>query len=200
MKSSITYLALGFAIVVAGCVEKRTSGSSDSAPSQTTESGPTRQVVLDLLKKRLAPKEVRAYMNTSSNVGTDYTPTYTQMIEDKFISCHKGRPSCGCWTRCRPAGDQMQDIYVEQEEEIAVTGTLAIDLGWKEVKEVTGISVVDSSSAVAEYLVVYTQNDESVIAAFKKYPQVFRVDDTQSETHRAYLRKYDDGWRIERLD
>jgi hypothetical protein len=195
------YFLVGLAILMIGCSsENRNSGTFDSSTSQAQETGPSRQLVLDLLNKRLAPKVVRAYMNTSSNVRKDFTPVYTQMIDDKFISCDKGRASCACWTNCRPAGDQMQDIYLEQEEQGAVTGTLAIDIGIKEVREVTGVSVVDRSSAVAEYRVVYTQNDDKDIAVFKKYPQVFRVDNMQNETHRAYLRRYDDGWRIERLN
>jgi hypothetical protein len=90
-------------------------------------------------------------------------------------------------------------LRLESPEQGLVTGNLRIKIGWKSPTEVTGISKIDEMSALADYLVTYEPIPD--IPFFPKYQSAFtRVDNRDNERHRAFLRKFDDGWRIERLD
>lgn len=197
MKTLVFCLML---VLSVACVRTPEAAREPVSPSNTT-TDPSRELVLELINKKIAPKQVFAHMNTSSRVLKDFTPIYKQMIDDKLIKCGWSE-SCLCWVNCRPTEERLYELRVEQEEQGAVTGSLWMEMGWKEVKEVTGISKVNESVAMAEYLVVYAPPDSSApeYAIFKKYEAAFRLDNTNSETHRAYLRKFDNGWRIERLE
>jgi len=190
-------------VVVVGCSTQPTQQNTNAAAATTDEapSGLTRPIVLDLLQKKLAPLQVFAHMNTTSRTLSDFTPIYKQMIDENLIAC-KWSESCKCWVSCRPTEAHEEDIRLETQEEAQVSGTLRVEMGWKELTEVVGISKISDTSAVAEYIIGYTPPDSSrpEPAIVQKYQQVFRMDNRETEKHRAFLRKYDDGWRIERLD
>lgn len=197
MKALVFCLTL---VLSVACV-RTPEAAREAVSSSNTTTDPSRELVLKLINEKIAPKQIFAHMNTSSRVLTDVTPIYRQMIDDKLIKCGWSE-SCLCWVKCRPTEERLHELSVEQEEQGAVTGSLWMEMGWKEVKEVTGISKVNESVAMAEYLVVYAPFDSSrpEPAIFKKYEAAFRLDNTNNETHRAYLRKFDNGWRIERLE
>lgn len=163
--------------------------------------GLTRPMVLELLQKKLAPLQIFAHMNTTSRTLSDFTPIYKQMIDDQLIAC-KWSESCKCWVSCRPTEKHEEDIRVGTPDEALVSGSLRLEMGWKELAEVTGISKVNDTAAIAEYVIAYTPFDSTrpEPAIVQKYKEVFRMDNTDTERHKAFLRKYDDGWRIERLE
>jgi hypothetical protein len=194
------FLILIVLVILVGCASREAvpSGSLTAAQppgAEVSQNTPNRQQVLDLLKKRVPSKLVSGHMATTSKLLRDFTSLYKQMIDAKAITCQWSE-SCVCWVHCKPTG-QWDDLQVEHEEQGEVAGSMFIPVGWKQVTEVTGISSTGTSSAVAEYLVSYTPNRGPSL--LKEFPEVFDVDNTKSESHRAYLRKYDDGWRIESL-
>jgi len=173
---------------------------ADSSTQGELPPGLTRQKVLDLLNQKLAPIQVWAHMNTSSRVLQDFTPIYKQMIDDKVINCQWSE-SCLCWSKCRPTEERQYELSIESPEQAMVTGTLHMELGWRQITEVVGISKITDTSALAEYLFAYEAPDASreELSIFKKYEPVFRVDNRDTVRHKALLRLYDDGWRIEEL-
>jgi hypothetical protein len=187
--------------VAVGCSKTSNENVKSDVSTDAAPNGLTRPMVLELINKQLAPKQIFAHMSTDSRGLSDFTPLYKQMIDEKLITCQWSE-SCLCWVKCRPTEERLEDIRVETPEQGLVAGSLWLEMGWKEVKEVVGISKLSDTSAMAEYLVVYQPFDSSrpEPAIVAKYQQVFRMDNRDTERHRVFLRLFDDGWRIERFD
>jgi len=74
---------------------------------------------------------------------------------------------------------------------------LTLSIGRK-IPAVTGISQVDQTSAVADVVLVFEPSRGYDV--FQRWKQAFYKPPIQDEQHKVYLRLYDDGWRIEKID
>lgn len=193
---SLSLLILSALLVFTGCTKVNENNTPTAAPAAAVYPDLNREKVLNLITRQIAPKEVFAHMSTSSSSLEDLTSVYTQMIAEKTISCIKVGEH---FERCRPTPDS--EIYLrlaEPEGGNIVAGSLRVKIGWKTPTEVTGISKVSDTTAIADYLVTYEPIPD--IPFFPKYEKAFSsIDNRQNENHRAYLRKFDSGWKIERL-
>lgn len=161
-----------------------------SAVTSTNEL--SRDTVLSLMRGRYSNK-VKVSMSTSSYTLRNLTDLYTQMIKAKIISCQSGNAQ---WNNCTPAANG-RSLYMSEQPGGSVAGSLSLDIGNKVPSTVNGISRIDDASAFADVIFVFESN--STYALYTQWSTAFyRPPNTQSEQHRFLLRRYDDGWRIER--
>lgn len=163
---------------------------STPTPPQTNELN--RDTVLALVRGRYSNK-VKVSMSTSSYTLRNLTDLYTQMIKAKVISCQSGNAQ---WNNCTPAANG-RSLYMSEQPGGSVAGSLSLDIGNKVPSTVNGISRIDDASAFADVIFVFEST--SAYGLYTQWSTVFyRPPNTQSEQHRFLLRRYDDGWRIER--
>jgi hypothetical protein len=159
-------------------------------PPQTNELN--RDTVLALVRGRYSNK-VKVSMSTSSYTLRNLTDLYTQMIKAKIISCQSGNAQ---WNNCAPAANG-RSLYMSEQPGGSVAGSLSLDIGSKVPSTVNGISRIDDASAFADVIFAFESN--SAYALYTQWSTAFyRPPNTQSEQHRFLLRRYDDGWRVER--
>jgi hypothetical protein len=180
--------------------ESKTIVSNSTSTSGTVESTPTpqktnelnRDTVLALVRGRYSNK-VKVSMSTSSYTLRNLTDLYTQMIKAKVISCQSGNAQ---WNNCMPAA-KGHGLYISEQPGGSVAGSLSLDIGYKVPSAVSGISRIDDASAYAD--VVFVFEPSNVYGLYSQWSTVFyRPPNTQNEQHRFLLRRYDDGWRVER--
>jgi hypothetical protein len=171
-----------------GVANSNTGGyQPSSTPSSSSRTELNREIVLSLLRGRIN-KVVAAHMHTCSWIASypNQTEIYSQMIAEKIITCRPDPPSrgyCGCVPG--PKGGPLG----------VGSGDLSFAVGYKSPTEVTGISKIDQTSAMADFLLTYKQTGS--LGSLNKYSSIFWFDNTQSEQHKGFFRLYDDGWRLE---
>ncbi|MDX6447081.1 MAG: hypothetical protein QOH71_4155 [Blastocatellia bacterium] len=176
----------------------RSVDSSNSAPSSQpvvpqTQQNPSelnRQTALSLVRGRVE-KVFETRMPDGSNYIYNRTPIYSQMVNDKVISCQW---SGDRWNNCIQGPNSAFFRRVSG----GYGGTLIITLK-KTPTEVSGISRVDQTSAVVD--VVLGFEDTPGLKTFSRYSGAFDAPrpDTRPEIQKVLLRLYDDGWRVERI-
>lgn len=202
MKSFRIVLSLLMVLTLAACSSTRQVDSPSNltvnetpTPKRTNEL--TRDIVLNLVRSKLA-SAVKARMNTSSNAGQgNLTEIYSSMIKEKIIKCAEYSDSCLCWNKCRP-GANSRGLFLNSPEQGMVTGTMAVVIGNKVPKEVTGISKSSDSTAIADVVLSFESNDGYKL--YSEYSGAFwNANNTGSERRKVFLRLYDDGWRVEQV-
>lgn len=164
---------------------------TNSQPVSTPEVSKTeltRQTVLSLAQGRIR-NEVVANLDDCSNCGIgNVTDVYAAMMRDKVIACREYGDSCLCWRGCTPAqnGHGLRKVARGMD----------ITLGYSVPTDVTGISRINPSTAYADVILNFQPRDQEY-RLFNKYRGAFSSRFGSTETHRVFLRLYDDGWRLE---
>ncbi len=82
-------------------------------------------------------------------------------------------------------------IYCQTPERDKSINVQKVKLAEEELKEVTGIKMMDDNkSAVAEYTTTYKN--------VTPFSSLVNTDFSKEDTHQAYFALYDDGWRLEK--
>jgi YARHG domain len=164
-----------------------TSSQPISTP-EVSKTELTRQTVLSLAQSQIR-KEVVANLDDCSNCGIgNVTDVYAAMMRDKIITCRTYGNSCLCWEACTPAQNGRGLRKVARGMDMTL-GTLVPN-------DVTGISRINPNTAYADVILNFQPRDQEY-RLFNKYKGAFSSRFGSSETHRVFLRLYDDGWRLE---
>ncbi len=149
-----------------------------------------RQTALSLVRGSVG-KVYEARMRDSSFYMSNNTPIYGQMVQDKIISCQWSRDR---WNNC-VQGTRGAFTMVSSG---SWGGTLIIAMK-KVPTEVSGISKIDQSTAIAD--VVLSFEDTAGSRTYSRYSEAFDPPrpDTRPEIQKVLLRLYDDGWRVDRI-
>ncbi len=158
-----------------------------TSPPQVSKTELNRESVLSVLQRTIN-RPVRAFFSANSWVAghPNYTDVYSQMIDEGVITCRVKNPNC-CWQGCRP-GPRSGNMTTDGLD-------IFLTIGSKVPIEVTGISQTDQSSAIADFVLSYKASGD--LRIYNKYRQIFFGEDIRQQNCRAFLRLYDDGWRVE---
>jgi hypothetical protein len=189
-------------------VEKSlTSPGGDSSNNIAAQSTPlptppqsssqlTRDTILAMMRGKYSIP-VKAGMSDQTGFAymVDNGALYAQMIAAKALVC---KVEGHAYSHCVP-GPNNSGLYISTANTGTVAGYLSLNIGYKVPSSVTGVSQVDQATAYAD--VVFSLEPSSSYAFYQKYQSAFRVEKgVGSEQHRAVLRLYDDGWRVERVN
>jgi len=113
--------------------------------------------------------------------------TYKDMMRAKVLDCE---PSLfKRYLDCTP-GANGKLLKLEGR-------VLTLPIGRK-IPSVTAISRVDETSAVADVVLEFEPSKGYEI--FREWEQAFYKPAIDSEQHKVYLKRYSDGWRIEKVE
>ncbi len=172
-------------------ISSNTPVVTNSQPPSTPEISKTelnRQTVLSLAKSQIR-KEVVANLDDCSNCGIgNVSDVYAAMMREKIITCRNYDNTCLCWEACGPAQNGRGLRKVARGMDMTL-GTLV-------PTDVTGISRINPNTAYADVILNF-QPREQEYRLFNKYSGAFSSRFGSTETHRLFLRLYDDGWRLE---
>lgn len=205
------FLALMCLAITACNKNPATAGRTDGPSNQATptpnakQNDPDRQTVLALLRGKRV-REVKVVFDSSSprnDIGM--RKAYEELIQGDVIACEEefARDRLDVWwySHCKPGpnGGELQG---------AGFSTFVFTAGYKVPSEVTGVSRLDQSSAIADIVLSF----EPSSPLYQKYRRIFdqfknpmdpmatRVaEHLGNETARAHLRLYDDGWRVQSI-
>jgi len=177
-------LLLGFVLVlVGGYVGWRRIGHANS--ELTSKFDLTTEEVSKLARDKMV-KEVEA--NLPKGVTSfGHFGTYKDMMRAKVLDCE---PSLfKRYLDCKP-GANGKLLKLEG-------GMLTLPIGRK-IPSVTAISRVDETSAVADVVLEFEPAKGYEI--LREWEQAFYKPAIDAEQHKVYLKRYDDGWRIEKVE
>ena len=180
----IAALLLGFVLVViGGYFGWRKIGHANS--DLTLSSDLTPEKVAKLARDKLV-KEVEA--NLPKGVTSfGHFGTYKDMMRAKVLDCE---PSLfKRYLDCKP-GTNGNLLKLDGR-------VLTLPIGRK-IPSVTAISRVDDTSAVADVVLEFEPSKGYEI--FREWEQAFYKPAIDAEQHKVYLKRYDDGWRIEKVE
>jgi len=166
------------------------SSETDNASSLSSTNDLNRQTVLSLVRGRL-DRVIEARMPDSSFYMYNRTSIYSQMVQEKILSCEWARDR---WNNCL-SGSKGGFKVVNHGNSWG--GTLILIIGKMTPTEVTGISRVDQFTATADVLLTLQGNNN--FGVYSRYSGAFdSAQVAERQTQRVLLRLYDDGWRFER--
>jgi hypothetical protein len=116
-----------------------------------------------------------------------YFGTYEDMRRAKILDC-----TVSVWGRyldCKP-GPNGERFKLDGSD-------LTLLIGHK-IPSVTGVSRVDDTSALADVVLVFEPSKGYEV--FQRWEQAFHKPPIQPEKHTVHLRRFADGWRIEKVD
>lgn len=180
----IAILLLGFVLVViGGYVGWRKLGHANS--ELTSKFDLTPEQVSTLARDKMV-KEVEANLPKGvTSLGR--FGTYKDMMRANVLDCDVSMFKR--YLDCKP-GAKGKLLKLEGS-------LLTLPIGRK-IPSVTAISRVDETSAVANVVLEFEPSKGYEI--FREWEQAFYKPAIEAEQHKVYLKRYDDGWRIEKID
>jgi YARHG domain len=165
------------------------SANTDFGAGPQSTSDLDRQTVLRLVSGRMG-RPVHVYLQNTSFQSKDYSALYRGMIEEKLLACEmKMWGDVQRFEKCNP-GRRKTDLAMDPNVD-----KLGVVIGEIIETEVNGISKTSPTTAIADVVLSFQQNDNYDV--FSKYSEAFMNWDTRTRTKRINLRLYDDGWRLE---
>jgi hypothetical protein len=197
-------------VIVSSACKTSPSQAETSSVNQATQTTqplaaiPTRSPY-ELNRESIAPLIKAELTQTLEGVlpnGT-WARTYGPLVEAGILTCNFDS-LMKSYSRCQP-GPRAKNLRKGNNSMILTVG--------KRIPRVTGISRIDSTSAVAQVDLTFEPSPgykdftnvgkgfmQCVTKSAQRTVQAFSECDTQNERHTVHLRLYDDGWRVERVD